>query len=137
MFCTDNIQIKLCDFGLSEKFDPKENPNFLSSKYCGKKTYKSPEIMNFKKNFNAKLNDIWCVGVCLFMMIFGGNPWSEAHSSDITFKQIMNGNIIKLINDWNKTEYITKELKELFELIFQYESNRANLNDIKNHSWLS
>ena len=29
----------------------------------------SPEIIKRKKQFDAKKNDVWCLGICLFMMI--------------------------------------------------------------------
>ena len=43
-FCLNSIQIKLCDFGLAERFRPKliakriekSVPDFRCSKYCGK-----------------------------------------------------------------------------------------------------
>ena len=65
-FCCENIQIKTCDFGLAEYFG--DNSSFQSSKYCGKTNYQSPEITAKKKSFNAKSNDIFCLGVCLFMV---------------------------------------------------------------------
>ena len=39
-FLGDDVQIKLCDFGLSETFN---NNQFLTNKYCGKSVHKSPE----------------------------------------------------------------------------------------------
>lgn len=71
-FCHDNVVIKLCDFGLAEQFIPHLDQHhhqvisFESTKYCGKPNYKSPECTK-KKPFDAKKNDIWCVGTCLFM----------------------------------------------------------------------
>merc|ERR1719384_1114019 len=65
----ENVQIKLCDFGLSEYFEP--DSSFLSSKYCGKIGYQSPEINYRKKQFNAALNDVWCLGIRKKYSIFG------------------------------------------------------------------
>eukprot|EP00486_Rosalina_sp_Unknown_P008310 CAMPEP_0201594492 /NCGR_PEP_ID=MMETSP0190_2-20130828/191789_1 /ASSEMBLY_ACC=CAM_ASM_000263 /TAXON_ID=37353 /ORGANISM="Rosalina sp." /LENGTH=371 /DNA_ID=CAMNT_0048054119 /DNA_START=71 /DNA_END=1182 /DNA_ORIENTATION=+ len=78
-FITDDIQIKLCDFGLAKYF--KEKKHCLSTKFCGKNNYKSPEVLNKKKKFDAKQNDIWCLGVTLFMTCAGVAPWNLAHKS--------------------------------------------------------
>eukprot|EP01084_Bolivina_argentea_P096508 173493_1 len=48
---TDGIQVKLIDFGLAQLFSSSE---CKSSKFCGKKSYKSPEINDQNKGFNAK-----------------------------------------------------------------------------------
>eukprot|EP01084_Bolivina_argentea_P257906 434603_1 len=39
-FCKENISVKLCDFGLSEKIATNK---YLTDKWCGKDGYKSPE----------------------------------------------------------------------------------------------
>eukprot|EP01084_Bolivina_argentea_P204044 348408_1 len=57
-FLTEEIQVKLCDFGLAELHT---NKQCWSNKYCGKTRYKSPEIVFKKKRFASKKNDIWCV----------------------------------------------------------------------------
>ena len=55
--------------GLAKYFQ--QNEDCLSNKYCGKRNYKSPEIVSKKKKFDAKMNDIWCLGVTLFMISTG------------------------------------------------------------------
>merc|ERR1712154_596366 len=87
-FCTDTIQVKLCDFGLSEMFEA--GNDFRSNKFCGKTNYRSPEI-NKKVIFCAKSNDIWCLGICLFMLLIGRSPWSTAIDSDPIFAAGMKG----------------------------------------------
>ena len=77
-FVEDDIQIKLCDFGLAEIFDPKKNSKFLCNKYVGKPNYQSPEIVSKQKLFSAKKNDIWCMGICLFMLIIARAHFGES-----------------------------------------------------------
>merc|ERR1712154_577173 len=98
-FLHKTAKLKLCDFGLAEIFDKKSG--FQSNKYCGKPNYKSPEISEQKKSFNAKSNDIWCLGVCLFMMIIGSSPWKISNDNDGRFSLIIAGNIEQLITSWN------------------------------------
>merc|ERR1712154_480879 len=71
-FNISNLQVKLCDFGVSQLFTSSQ---CLSSKFCGKRNYKSPEIIMKKRKFDAKKNDVWCIGICLFMMTTGLAPW--------------------------------------------------------------
>lgn len=97
----------------------------------------SPEIVNRKITFDAKKNDIFSLGVCLFMMIVGGGPFNKADiKNDACFKFIMNNQIKELLKAWKKDHYVNDELIQLFQSIFKYESNRATLNDIKNSAWL-
>ena len=88
------------------------------------------------KSFNAKSNDIWCLGVCLWVMIFGGLPWDIAINYDQSFKCIINGYIIQLLSHWNKINYVDNELINLFEGIFKFEQDRMTLDEIKKCSWL-
>ena len=67
----NGLQIKFCDFGLSEKFQAN---NFDCTKYVGKSRYKSPELWTKKLTFDARANDIWSLGIALFMMILGAPP---------------------------------------------------------------
>jgi len=132
---TDDIQIKLCDFGLAETFD---NTQCHSSKHCGKRSYKSPEVVNKNKLFDAKKNDIWCVGVCLFMMVFGCRPFVDATMSDAAFQWIMSGKTEELLAAWDKAHYVVdSSLIDLIQNIFKYEIDRMSLKSMKNHPWIN
>ena len=122
---------------LAEVFEG-DKPSFKSNKFVGKTNYKSPEIVVAKKTkkFNAKSNDIWCVGICLFMMINGISPWNKACDKDPAFDMVINGNIIQLLDGWNKLQYVDMDLIALFQSIFKYEQKRCNLDSIKNCAWL-
>lgn len=103
----------------------------MSSKYCGKEQYKSPEIVNKKKHFNAKSNDIWCLGICLFKMMIGCAPWNVASESDASFKSIMDGQLVKVLTTWQKTNYANQALLRLFGLFFKNENERITLKAIR------
>ena len=139
-FCKDNIRIKLCDFGLAEKFeaDPEEKSDecssYVSNKYCGKMNYKSPEVTSCMP-FDAKKNDVWTVGICLWMMLLGGNMCSRAHVDDKSFAQVISGQMDKLLIKWKRIQYVDAQLIDLLNQIFQYEDKRISLQQIKQHSW--
>jgi len=157
-FCTESIQIKIIDFGLAEYFEAPapSSPStssidsehgtdvtiidtskyFMSSKFVGKENYKSPEVVNKKKYFNAKANDIWCAGICLFMMILGSAPFNKASKKDASFMEIIENRIINLIDHWDRLNYVTLEIIELLMKILKYENKRCSLKEIIEHSWM-
>ncbi len=73
------------------------------------------------------------------MCVVGGCPWHIATESDKDFTQVMemDGNISELLRKYNRTEYVTTDLVQLFQCFFQYEEKRWNLSKIsKNMKWL-
>eukprot|EP01083_Nonionella_stella_P170020 577762_1 len=132
-FIVDEIRIKLCDFGLAEYHNTSQ---CLSVKHCGKKQYYSPEVMNLKERFNAKRNDIWGIGVCLFVLLFGCPPWRAARVNDDAYNCIMNGHILKLLEAWNLSTYVDTYIIDLFHSIFKGEEQRMNLFEMKQHRYV-
>jgi len=133
-FSTDGIQIKLCGFGLAQMF--KKNECF-SSKYCGKKVYICPEIVSRKIGYNAKKSDIWSLGVCLFMMSTGLAPWDIAAECDEGFVYIMkHGQTRDLLEVWEVEQYVDDDWIDLIDAIFEFETYRTDIKNIKNHQWM-
>ena len=120
------------DFGLAHKFS---STHCVSSKYVGKRAYKSPEIINRKRQFDAKSSDIWSLGVCFFMIMIGSAPWDIANHSDERYALHCKGKLSKLLRSWDRASYVNASLIHLFESIFQCEKNRMNLQQIADYSW--
>merc|ERR1712129_69184 len=106
-FQKKDIQIKLCDFGLAEAL--KRNTNPMSSNFVGKSIYMSPEI-SAKREFNPMQNDVWCLGVCAFILLIGAHPWQTTLMSDVNFATIMNGDILKLLKSWHRLDFVTNDI---------------------------
>ena len=78
---TQNDQIKLCDFGLSEFFNSSDD--LLTGTTKGTYLFMSPEMVDpkKKKGVHARPGDIWASGVTLFNLLTKGypfmaqNPW--------------------------------------------------------------
>eukprot|EP01084_Bolivina_argentea_P160071 278774_1 len=142
-FVTDDalnpIQIRICDLGLAELFPNNRDGkcNDSSSKCCGKSNYKSPEITACKNTFSAFANDVWCLGVTLFMMILGASPWKRARINDETFALVMAGRVVDVVHKWGRDKYVTHEVVDLLSLIFKYEDQRISIVDLKKHAWLN
>eukprot|EP00488_Nonionellina_sp_1-RS-2012_P000591 TRINITY_DN11581_c0_g1_i1.p1 TRINITY_DN11581_c0_g1~~TRINITY_DN11581_c0_g1_i1.p1 ORF type:complete len:111 (-),score=26.33 TRINITY_DN11581_c0_g1_i1:48-380(-) len=109
----------------------------MSSKFCGKQNYKLPEVMNQKKSFDAKKNDIWCLGVCIFMIMTGLAPWNVADDTDDAFVFVMKKRkLTDLLSFWNVKEYVDEDMVDLIELVFAYEEYRVSLEEIKQHPFI-
>ena len=121
--------------GLAKLFT---NEKCRSNKFVGKSNYQSPEVIQRKKTkFNAKANDIWCVGVTLFMMLTGTRPWNAAKEDDTTYKWMMNGKIKRLLKAWNRLDYVDDHILDIFQNIFQNEKYRINTSKLCAHPWLN
>ena len=119
--------------GLAQLFP---NSKCNSNRYVGKERYKSPEIISRKKKFDAKANDVWALGVALFLMIFGVVAWDSADISDNTFACIIDGNLRKALTDWRLLHLANSDLIELLTGIFRMEKDRIGLEEIKKNKWV-
>eukprot|EP01083_Nonionella_stella_P085173 236035_1 len=128
-FVLDDLQVKLCDFGLAQIFT---NSSFLSTKYCGKDGYKSPKIVR-KNKFNAKSNDIWCIGVCMFALCTGIAPWSIASTSDANFAFVQNHGLRSVLRHWKALYTVDEVMYNVIEAILQPEEDRVNVGQIKRY----
>jgi MAP/microtubule affinity-regulating kinase len=59
--------------GLSTKVDPQSKPKTI----CGSDSFKSPEML-LKKNYNGVMNDLFALGVTLFILVLGKAPFISA-----------------------------------------------------------
>jgi len=138
VFC-DDFTVKLIDFGLAEVFTSRNKDNKISfkcNKYVGKTAYKAPRVYSKKKPFDARAADCWSMGVVLFMMIIGGSPYQRPTKSDATFSYIISGAINQLLDQWDRTAFVTPVILDLMERIFQRQKYRVNIDEIKKHPWL-
>jgi serine/threonine protein kinase len=83
---TDKNQIKIADFGLSNKFIEGK----LMETSCGSLRYATPEILKGKK-YSGELADVWSCGVILFTLLAGYHPFDDEVYGMI-LKKIMESN---------------------------------------------
>eukprot|EP01084_Bolivina_argentea_P032028 59252_1 len=130
-FDADTVQVKLCDFGLAQLFT---TDKCISSAHVGKTKYKSPEVIN-KNGYMAKMNDVWCMGVCLLILITGHPMWTKACVNDELFVYFMNGYMMEMLKGWNIAHYFDNDLLCIIDAIFKYESQRVDINVLK--QWIN
>ena len=70
--------LKLSDLGSATMFIKGQGRRILHS-ICGSRAYMSPEVLLGR--YEGDSNDIWSLGIVLFVMITGCSPWQEPSSS--------------------------------------------------------
>jgi len=128
---TDCFTIKICDFGLAEHLTS-DCSDYSSNKFVGKLGYRSPEN-SANQSFDARSNDIWCLGVCLFMLAVGSSPFVSTTKEDAAFNLIMSGNMSSLLHHWHREEYVNVDIVDAFRLLFQLESKRCSMQQLYAH----
>jgi len=152
-----NIKIKLIDFGLSQvhhlspyfskvrKDDSKIITNHESNKsikylFCsikhtdtfyGKNNYMSPERYNAHfsdTKYCAFKDDIFSLGVMLYILLIGHPPFESANIEDKFFKSFIDGS-------WSRNEIISPLASDLINRIIKHEKKRIVIDDIINHQW--
>ena len=121
IFLTENMQIKLGDFGLATQleFDGERKRSL-----CGTPNYIAPEILNGKTGHSFEV-DIWCIGIILYILLIGKPPF-ETNNALETYKRIKSKNF-----SFPQGERISIPAKELIESILVTEPyKRPSLQEI-------
>jgi len=75
IFIGQDLGLRIADFSFAARlFDSKAGQPALFDKQCGTVLYMAPEIQRGKKYHGAPA-DVWSLGVVLFMMVMGQNPF--------------------------------------------------------------
>lgn len=77
-----NKQIKICDFGLAEKL---ENKNELVYYICGTPNYISPEMLDCE-GYSFEI-DIWALGIVFYKLLTGKIPFKSLTKAEL-YKKI-------------------------------------------------
>ena len=72
---------KLCDFGLST-----DRTGDALFDVCGSLSYVAPEVKALTRyGYDGRIADIWSLGICLFALLCGFFPFTEASAADWRF----------------------------------------------------
>ena len=113
--------IKLSDFGFSCKI-PEDG---LMNEHLGTPIYNAPEIL-LRRKYNCKC-DIWSVGVILFNLLTGYQPFSTENEDEMDNEE--------LTKDINFTIINNKQLKVLcMKMLEKDPKNRWNANEALNYA---
>ena len=115
---------KLTDFGWSNYMDD----GYKRTTVCGTPVYLAPEMVN-KTGHDEKV-DIWCIGILLFELMTGIQPWS---GNDI---QTVKYNINRLKINWPKN--MNRTAADLISKILRFNpEERISLRNMLNHPFFT
>lgn len=85
---TKDFKVKIADFGLGNRFGRRRLKTI-----CGSMLYYSPEIIN-GQGYTGPEVDCWCLGVSLFRMTVGEEPFSRANTVGDLRKDVTAGQYV-------------------------------------------
>jgi len=118
-------QIYFIDYGVATYFGNSKTFDNCTL-FVGKESYQSPKLYD-NKPFNASKADIWSIGVVLFMMLIGGQPFRKPNKSDLMFCNIIGGYLPQWLKDLKMDHYMDNHFHELFGKIFCHENDRITI----------
>lgn len=127
LFLSDNMEIKLGDFGLAAKVDYEGE---RKRTICGTPNYIAPEILEDKNGHSYEV-DLWSLGVILYTFLIGKPPF-ETNDVKTTYRKIRMGS-------YSFPEHVTISpyAKNLIEnLLVNKPEKRLTLEEIRSHSFL-
>ncbi|KAF8820911.1 calcium-dependent protein kinase CDPK2 [Cardiosporidium cionae] len=120
--------LKLIDFGLASKCDPKH----LMKTKMGTAYYVSPEVIQGSQHGLAC--DMWSVGVILYLLLYGIPPFNGDTDGEI-FAKIADGRYEFPCNDDKNVSDCAKDLVDL--LLVKDPSERLTAKEALSHDWFS
>ena len=129
----ENYNLKIVDFGFAEKLNI--NINGKLNAIMGTPSYSSPELL-LKQSYYGISNDIFAIGVIMFILATGKMPFKIAIKDDIHYNLIINNQIEKF---WEcKNVNLSNEFKILFFSLINFDYTlRPSLSEIKLCNWMS
>jgi len=120
----ENLNIKISDFGLANIMKPGKK----FSTFCGSLHYACPEILRGHKYIGPGV-DIWSMGVILYCLVVGRQPW-DAETAEQMYDKILSEGIE--IPDWVSDDCVDIILK----MLRVNEADRIPLSDMKTHPFV-
>jgi len=120
---------RICDFGLATEY--KRNKMFQDS--AGKPGYWSMECEN--GYYDGRKNDVWCLGVALFLMLFGVPPYPQiwGRAFNMIFKK---KTLLMLINMYELPHLLPEDALETLSRIFKFENERYSIKEVLKTPWM-
>ena len=134
-----NYNIKIADFGFATRKEGKQGLGKLTSR-LGTLKYCAPEILK-NRPYVGTLVDVYSLGVCLFVLVFGRFPFGKAAKDDVGYKLIMQKkfevfweNVKK--KNWNGCCSVSEELMDLFNQMVYFDSSyRPTVENVVEHQF--
>lgn len=129
--------LKLCDFGLSTKFKPKQ----LLTDFCGSPGFFCPEMIIHGSYFGDKA-DVWSVGCILLELVLGHERfcelWMTAYDYEVLHdKGLFTQTIAETVGSLPDHLTFSEELNDfILRFVELRSSRRSNMKALASHGWL-
>lgn len=124
LLLSESLNIKITDFGLSNIMKPGKK----FSTFCGSLHYACPEILRGEEYVGPGA-DIWALGVILYCLVTGCQPWKGKSSKDILDQIIYRG--------LQMPTWLSKDCSDLIlQMLKLKEKDRITISDMKKHPWV-
>eukprot|EP00798_Chlamydomonas_sp_ICE-L_P027241 gene27241-2496_t len=134
LLITMNAKVKISDFGSARWL---ESEDTLLIRSLGTPAFMSPE-MCASKPFNGFLGDVWALGVCLYMFVYGSPPFGSAEASAHNIYRAILNDDVKLLPTNKLKQPISSPLRDLLSRVLQKNPlKRATLEEVMKHPWVS
>ena len=124
----DDYKFKFVDFGFST-----DNIGRLNS-YLGTPTYAAPEL-HLKRPYFGKSEDIFSLGISLFIIVTGGLPFKMAIPNDTFYQFFVKSDYVEY---WRKRMVnVSPNFMELFDNMVAFDfSQRPSISEIRESAWM-
>ena len=123
----ERLQCHLCDFGLAA-----QNASVCHG-VVGKLFYMAPEVISASSaSYDGFKADIWSLGVLLFIMLTGVNPFQVANSQDLDFQILEEQSLRALLALYN-TEVPETTVDLLEQLLVCIPNQRFSIEEVEAH----
>jgi len=120
----DDLNIKISDFGLSNIMEPGKR----FDTFCGSLHYACPEILRGEKYLGPGV-DIWSMGIILYCLVVGRQPWDGANAEDLIHAILEEGLEVP--------QGISDECVNLIlSMLRVAEEDRIPISKMRYHSWI-
>ena len=129
MLSGNDYTLKYVDFG----FATQKSNGYLTT-FLGTPNYAAPEL-HFKKPYLGEYEDIFSLGVALFIIVTGHLPFILPTPNDPLYKYIF---CVDYVSYWRKRNIkVSHSFMELFDNLIAFDpSQRPSISEIKNSKWM-
>ena len=127
--------LKICDFGLAKTIS--SNSMTRSYTICGSPLYMAPEMFG-EKSYNDTV-DIWSIGILLYEMIYGINPFYKVKDRiELERFMISENDDIIIPPKYSRNDDVSDECINLMKLLLQKDAGeRITFEDLYVHEWVN
>jgi serine/threonine protein kinase len=96
----------------------------------------APEIFQNNDSFDGFAIDLWAVGVILYVMLTGFQPYDSASMTDQRFQIIAEGRLVEQLENWDI--FLSEEAGDLLQKMLRVRPrDRLTLAQVMNHRWVT